>query len=146
MVAAVAERDARGSFKDLFDFARRLDPKSFNRRQFEGLIKAGAFDALCANRAQSFSAIDMLLRHASAAADDRGSGQVSLFGGGEAGRGPMPALHAVTDWPTAEKLQKEFEAIGFYLSSHPLDAYAKSLARAGPSPPSRVPRERGGGG
>ena len=146
MVAAVAERDARGPFEDLFDFARRLDPKSFNRRQFEGLIKAGAFDALCASRAQSFSAIDMLLRHASAAADDRGSGQVSLFGGGEAGQGPMPALHAVTDWPTAEKLQKEFEAIGFYLSSHPLDAYAKSLARLGIVTYAELPRKLAGGG
>ncbi|HTC18254.1 MAG TPA: DNA polymerase III subunit alpha, partial [Stellaceae bacterium] len=146
MVAAVAERDARGPFKDLFDFARRLDPKSFNRRQFEGLIKAGAFDALCANRAQSFSAIDMLLRHASAAADDRGSGQVSLFGGGEAGQGPMPALHTVADWPTAEKLQKEFEAIGFYLSSHPLDAYAKSLARLGIVTYAELPRKLAGGG
>jgi len=146
MVAAVAERDVRGPFKDLFDFARRLDPKSFNRRQFESLIKAGAFDALSANRAQSFSAIDMLLRHASAAADDRGSGQVSLFGGGEAGRGPMPALHAVADWPTAEKLQKEFEAIGFYLSSHPLDAYAKSLARLGIVTYAELPRKLAGGG
>ena len=146
MVAAVAERDARGPFKDLFDFARRLDPKSFNRRQFESLIKAGAFNALSANRAQSFSAIDMLLRHASAAADDRGSGQVSLFGGGEAGRGPMPALHAVADWPTAEKLQKEFEAIGFYLSSHPLDAYAKSLARLGIVTYAELPRKLAGGG
>ena len=146
MVAAVAERDPRGPFKDLFDFARRLDPKSFNRRQFESLIKAGAFNALSANRAQSFSAIDMLLRHASAAADDRGSGQVSLFGGGEAGRGPMPTLHAVADWPTAEKLQKEFEAIGFYLSSHPLDAYAKSLARLGIVTYAELPRKLAGGG
>ena len=146
MKAAVAERNARGPFKDLFDFARRLDPKSFNRRQFESLIKAGAFDALSANRTQSFSAIDMLLRHASAAANDRGSGQVSLFGGGEAGRGPMPALHAVADWPTAEKLQKEFEAIGFYLSSHPLDVYAKSLARLGIVTYAELPRKLAGGG
>src|SRR5208282_6885102 len=104
MKATVAERKANGLFKDLFDFARRLDPKSFNRRQFESLIKAGAFDSLNRNRAQSFAAIDMLLRHASAAADDRGSGQVSLFAGAASGQGPTPALPAASDWPTAERL------------------------------------------
>ncbi len=146
MKATVTERKANGPFKDLFDFARRLDPKSFNRRQFESLIKAGAFDALNANRAQSFAAIEMLLRHASASADDRGSGQVSLFGGGGAGQGPAPALPAASDWPTAERLQKEFEAIGFYLSSHPLDAYAKSLVRLGISSYAELPRRLAGGG
>jgi DNA polymerase III subunit alpha len=146
MKATVAERKTNGPFKDLFDFARRLDPKSFNRRQFESLIKAGAFDALCPNRARSFAAIEMLLRHASASADDRGSGQVSLFGGGGAGQGPAPALPAASDWPTAERLQKEFEAIGFYLSSHPLDAYAKSLTRLGISSYAELPRRLAGGG
>jgi len=146
MVAAVTERTANGPYKTLFDFARRLDPKSFNRRQFESLIKAGAFDALCPNRAQSFTAIEMLLRHAASSADDRGSGQVSLFGGAEAGQGPEPTLPAAPDWPTAEKLQKEFEAIGFYLSSHPLDAYAKSLARLGIPSFAELPRRLSGGG
>jgi DNA polymerase-3 subunit alpha len=146
MEAAVAERKANGPFKDLFDFARRIDPKSFNRRQFESLIKAGAFDALCPNRAQSFAAIEMLLRHASASADDRGSGQVSLFGGESTGQGPAPSLPAAVDWPTAERLQKEFEAIGFYLSSHPLDAYAKSLARLGIFSYAELPRRLAGGG
>ncbi len=145
MKATVAERKANGPFTDLFDFARRLDPKSFNRRQFESLIKAGAFDTLNANRAQSFGAIEMLLRHAASSADDRGSGQVSLFGG-EAGQGPTPALPAASDWPTAERLHKEFEAIGFYLSSHPLDAYAKSLARLGISSYAELPRRLASGG
>jgi DNA polymerase III subunit alpha len=130
MAAVVAERKANGPFKDLFDFARRLDVKSFNRRQFESLVRAGAFDALNRNRAQSFAAIDLLLRHANAAADDRQSHQESLFGAGEpAGRGP--ALPTVSDWASVERLQQEFAAIGFYLSSHPLDGYEKSLARVG---------------
>src|SRR5271155_490943 len=65
----VAERAARGPFKDLFDFALRLDPKTFNRRQFENLVKAGAFEPLNPNRAQSFAAAELLLRQAGRAAE-----------------------------------------------------------------------------
>jgi DNA polymerase III subunit alpha len=131
MHALVAERKEKGRFKDLFDFARRVDARSFNKRQFESLVKAGAFDALNPNRAQSFQACDLLLRHASAAASERESQQVSLFGGVDAGIDQRPALPVVEDWPAMERLQNEFDAIGFYLSSHPLDAYGKSLDRVG---------------
>jgi DNA polymerase III subunit alpha len=127
----VAERKAKGRFKDLFDFARRVDAKSFNKRQFESLVKAGAFDALNPNRAQSFQACDLLLRYASAAANERESQQVSLFGGVDSGIDQRPNLPMVQDWPSMERLQNEFDAIGFYLSSHPLDAYGKSLDRIG---------------
>jgi DNA polymerase-3 subunit alpha len=127
----VEERKANGRFKDLFDFAGRLDVRSFNRRQFECLVKAGAFEALNRNRAQTFAACDLLLRHASAAASDRESQQVSLFGDDHPGNGRGPALPTVQDWPPVERLQNEFDAIGFYLSSHPLDAYGKSLERVG---------------
>ncbi len=92
---APARRGARrptAAFADLFDFARRLDPRSFNRRQFESLVKAGAFDALNRNRAQTFAAIELLLRHATAAASERASQQVNLFGDGAAAPGPSPAL------------------------------------------------------
>ena len=130
MRQVVAERAAHGPFKNLFDFAARIDPKHFNKRQFESLVKAGAFDAIAPNRAQAFAAIELLLRHANAAANERTSQQVNLFGGA-AGPAAGPALPAVTDWPLAERLQKEFEAIGFYLSSHPLSPYGKSLARLG---------------
>ncbi|MDE1969097.1 MAG: DNA polymerase III subunit alpha, partial [Alphaproteobacteria bacterium] len=107
MRQVVAERAAHGSFKDLFDFAARIDPKHFNKRQFESLVKAGAFDAIAPNRAQAFAAIELLLRHANAAANERTSQQVNLFGG-DAGPAVGPALPAVTDWPLAERLQKEF--------------------------------------
>jgi DNA polymerase-3 subunit alpha len=127
----VEERKARGPFKDLFDLARRLDVKSFNRRQFECLAKAGAFDGLNRNRAQTFAACEMLLRHAAAAASERESQQVNLFGDGDGPARSGPALPAVQDWPSIERLQHEFDAIGFYLSSHPLDAYGKSLERVG---------------
>jgi len=127
----IVERDANGSFKDLFDFARRLDTKGFNRRQFESLVKAGAFAAIAPNRAQSLAAIDLLLRQASRAAEERVSRQESLFGGIDSGFAERPLLPVVEDWPPVEKLQNEFDAIGFYLSSHPLDPYGKSLERAG---------------
>jgi DNA polymerase-3 subunit alpha len=127
----VAERRANGPFKDLFDFARRLDARSFNRRQFESLAKAGAFDALNPNRAQSFASAETLLRQASRAAEERQSRQESLFAGIDAGFAERPSLPVVADWPPVERLQHEFDAIGFYLSSHPLDPYGKSLERAG---------------
>ena len=131
MSELVAERTANGRFKDLIDLARRLDAKSFNRRQFENLAKAGAFDSLNPNRAQTFAAAEQLLRQASLAAEERESRQESLFGKLDPSFAPRPALPLVADWPPVERLQHEFAAIGFYLSSHPLDPYGKSLERAG---------------
>jgi DNA polymerase III subunit alpha len=131
MVELVRERDRNGRFKDLADFARRLDAKSFNRRQFESLARAGAFDPINPNRAQTLAAAELLLRQASRAAEDRESRQESLFGAIDPAFAPRPSLPLVEDWPAVEKLQQEFAAIGFYLSSHPLDAYGKSLERAG---------------
>ncbi|MGC2521386.1 MAG: DNA polymerase III subunit alpha [Stellaceae bacterium] len=128
MQVLVGERDRNGRYKDLFDLAQRLDAKTFNRGQFESLTKAGAFDALDPNRAQTFAAAELLLRQASRAASERQDGQGNLFGLGLADR---PALPLIDDWPPVEKLQHEFGAIGFYLSSHPLDAYGRSLERAG---------------
>jgi DNA polymerase III subunit alpha len=128
MEVLVSERAKNGRFKDLFELARRLDARTFNRGQFESLAKAGAFDPLDPNRAQTFAAVDLLLRQASRSAMEREDGQGSLFG---VGLGDRPALPLIDDWPPVEKLQQEFAAIGFYLSSHPLDAYGRSLERAG---------------
>jgi DNA polymerase III subunit alpha len=127
----VAERERHGPFKDLADFAHRLDARSFNRRQFENLAKAGAFDALNPNRAQTFAAAELLLRQASLAAEERESRQESLFATIDPLFAPPASLPPIADWPPVEKLQQEFAAIGFYLSNHPLDAYRRSLERAG---------------
>jgi DNA polymerase-3 subunit alpha len=127
----VAERAARGPFKDLADFARRLDSKSFNRRQFEGLAKAGAFDTVNPNRRQTFEAAEVLLRRATLATEERESRQQTLFGGVDPSFAPRPSLPVVEDWPPLERLTQEFAAIGFYLSSHPLDPYGRSLERSG---------------
>jgi DNA polymerase III subunit alpha len=128
VAAMLAERESGGPFKDLFDFANRADARGLNKRQLENLVAAGAFDSLNPNRRQSFAAAELILRHAGRAADDRASQQVSLFGDLDAAA-PRFSLPLVEDWPMIDRLQHEFEAIGFYLSAHPLDAYGTGLRR-----------------
>ncbi len=130
MEELVAERQAGGPFKEPFDFARRLDNRVVNKRQLENLVRAGAFDALVANRKNVFDGIETLLRHASAAASERHSDQIGLFAGGSVDE-PVPPLPTGPDWPSMDRLKEEFDALGFYLSAHPLDAYAKSLQHLG---------------
>jgi len=123
------ERETNGPFKTLFDVAERLDQRVINKRLFESLAKAGAFESLNKNRAQTFATIEALTRHSAATHEQRGSNQNSLFGDDTAQR--RPQLPKVPDWAPMEKLQNEFSAIGFYLSSHPLAAYERSLIRLG---------------
>jgi len=129
MAALVAERETGGPFKDLGDFARRLDTRAINKRLLENLVKAGALDSLNANRAQVFEAIDTIMRHAQSAAEERTSNQVSLFGGPD--EAPALVLPRRSDWPAMERLRMEREALGFYLSAHPLDSYGRGLERLG---------------
>ena len=126
--AIMAGRATGGAFKSLADFAGRCDPRALNKRALENLIAAGAFDALNANRRQTFESAELLLRQAGAAANDRASQQVSLFGR-ELAQPERLSLPIVTDWPGMEKLRHEFDAIGFYLSAHPLDSYGPTLKR-----------------
>jgi DNA polymerase-3 subunit alpha len=130
MEAVVAERERNGPFKDPFDLARRVENGVLNKRQLENLINAGALDSLNPNRAQLFQAVDLLLRDAAEAANERETGQSNLFGGDTASL-PIPALPAVAPHTPMEQLRLEFDAIGFYLSAHPLDQHAKALARLG---------------
>src|SRR3546814_20292405 len=85
--------------------------------QVENLACAGAFDSLCPNRAQVFHAAESIVRHASAAASERDSAQVSLFGGaGDSAPTPLP-LPPVEAWPGMGRLHHEFAAVGFSLSA-----------------------------
>ena len=129
MTAMVAERADGGPFASLGQFAHRLDNHAINKRQVENLACAGAFDSLLPNRRQIFEGADMVVRHAAAAASERQSAQTSLFGEAEAGPAADLALPLHPDWPDMERLRREHEAIGFYLSAHPLDAYGKTLER-----------------
>jgi DNA polymerase-3 subunit alpha len=130
MAGIVAERQAKGPFRDLFDLASRANPASLNKRILENLAKGGAFDAIDANRHRVFAAAETLIRHASASAQERASSQVSLFGEAVGATVPPPPLPAVDPWTPMDQLAKEFEAIGFYLSAHPLDTYAAAMRRA----------------
>ncbi|MCH8168367.1 MAG: DNA polymerase III subunit alpha, partial [Proteobacteria bacterium] len=131
MRALVAERDQNGPFASLGDFAGRVDMRAVNKRQIENLARAGAFDGLNPNRRQVFEAAETVVRHASAAAGERDSAQENLFGGGDAAPAPAPdlVLPQAADWPDTDRLRHEFEAIGFYLSAHPLDAYGAAPER-----------------
>ena len=130
MEKIVEERERNGPFKDLFDFADRLDPAWLNKRQLENLARAGAFDSLDPNRRRAVEAAETLVRRAAGATAERRAGQSNLFG--EAVEdAPAPQLPEVADWAAPDRLAREFEAIGFYLSAHPLDGYEAGLARLG---------------
>jgi len=122
---------ARGGrqFADLSDFAARINPRAVNKRVLESLAAAGAFDALESNRARVFAAVDTMLATAQRAYDAVVVGQSELFGGGGGGARAPLAVGQVEPWLPAERLQKEFDAIGFFLSGHPLDDYAAALKR-----------------
>jgi DNA polymerase III subunit alpha len=124
----VEKREEGGPFKSLADFARRVDAKALNRRAMESMIKAGAFDALAPNRAQVFEAIDQIIGLSNRASNEQAAGQNDMFSGG-AVSAPELSLPKRDNWLPMERLAQEFEAVGFYLSGHPLDEYAASLRR-----------------
>ncbi|HEY1329700.1 MAG TPA: DNA polymerase III subunit alpha [Casimicrobiaceae bacterium] len=122
--AIVAAREAGGPFKDLFDFARRVDKRLVNRRVVEALVRAGAFDSVDARRATLFASVGMALEAGERAAAS--AAQVSLFG--EETAASAEALVATREWTDAERLMHEKTALGFYLSGHPFASYAVELA------------------
>jgi DNA polymerase-3 subunit alpha len=121
--------DARGDkpFADMADFTRRINPRAINKRVLESLAASGAFDVLEPNRARSFAAVDIVLAAAQRAHDNAALGQDELFGGSTT-KEPL-ALPVLEPWLPAERLQKEYDAIGFFLTGHPLDDYAAALKR-----------------
>jgi DNA polymerase-3 subunit alpha len=130
MADVVAERDANGTYADLADFATRLGSSGANKRQFENLVRAGAFDSIDSNRKRLYEGAEGVMRLANASAQERNSGQDSLFGGAVAeDDNARLRLPDTLDWPVMERLTHEFEAVGSYLSAHPLDAYAGQLRK-----------------
>jgi DNA polymerase-3 subunit alpha len=145
MAAVVAERAEHGPYRSLMEFAERMGrsadgAKAVNKMALENLVCAGAFDGIDGNRARVFAQVETVVRHAHATASERGSNQVSLFG--DALFAAAPAHEGRTadlaDWNTLERLRREFEAIGFYLSAHPLDAYGASLERIDVIPSAQI--------
>jgi DNA polymerase-3 subunit alpha len=132
MQSIVNERTKNGPYQSLDDFIKRLDHKNMNKRQFEQLSSAGAFESLNPNRAQMAAAAEMMLRHAQSLAEERDTGQVSLFGDSAGGGGlGLPALPDIRDWDPLERLSREFGAVGFYLSAHPLDSRHQQFENLG---------------
>jgi DNA polymerase-3 subunit alpha len=128
MEHVVAVRNEGGPFRDLFDFVERVDPKQVNKRAFETLARAGAFDSLQINRAQTFASADVLVGHGQSMAADRASSQGSLFGGDQA-EAQRPRLPRIEQWTPVQRLDEELAAVGFYLSGHPLDDMVEALRR-----------------
>ena len=122
--AIVAEREANGPYKGLFDLARRVDKRYLNRRVLEALVKAGAFDALNDHRASLMASIGVALETADRAA--RSGGQVGLFG--EALDGGGEDLVDVPHWSDQERLQQEKSALGYFFSGHPFNCYLAEVS------------------
>ena len=124
----ITEARTDGEFRDLFDFARRVDLKMVGKRPLENLARAGAFDALDRNRQRVLASLDALVDYSATIHDERTSAQVSLFGGPGEGL-PPPRLPKPEDWLPSQRLAEELGAVGFYLSGHPLDEYMPALRR-----------------
>ncbi|WEZ83773.1 DNA polymerase III subunit alpha [Rhizobium sp. 32-5/1] len=116
-------------FASLEDFCLRIDPKLLNRRVFESLICAGAFDCFGYDRAELVGGLDRILGFAQIAQANKVSGQSDMFGAGAATGPEKISLPAYAPWLASEKLHREFQVLGFYLSAHPLDTYNELLAK-----------------
>ncbi|MFN3364626.1 MAG: DNA polymerase III subunit alpha, partial [Allorhizobium sp.] len=114
-------------FDSIEDFCLRIDPKQINRRVFESLIAAGAFDCFGRDRAELVGSIDRIMGYAQRAQENAVSGQSDMFGSGGASGPERIAFAPYTPWLSSEKLMREFQVLGFYLSAHPLDAYRDLL-------------------
>jgi len=125
----LAARDA-GPFVSLYDLCSRVDLRVCNKRVFEALIATGACDALGGHRAQLMAALDHAINEASLRQGEAAAGQGSLFGepspgeaGGIAAEAPAPSLPSTATWSESERLTREKELLGFYISGHPLDPF-----------------------
>ncbi|MCA6120579.1 DNA polymerase III subunit alpha [Bradyrhizobium sp. WSM 1704] len=123
----IQERNNKGAFTSLADFASRVSPRAINKRIIESLAAAGAFDTLEPNRARVFAGADAILAACQRSHEAATSGQNDMFG--SAPDAPSIMLPQVEPWLPADRLRREYDAIGFFLSGHPLDDYATALKR-----------------
>jgi DNA polymerase-3 subunit alpha len=126
-------RAKEGAFESLFDFCRRVDLTAVNRRVVESLIKCGAFDSTQMSRARMIAALDEAIRLGQAFQRDSQSNQIDIFGllGGEnkAARKPGPLYPEIEEWSAQQALAFEKEALGFYITGHPLDKYERVIKK-----------------
>ena len=130
----VRERMENGPYKDIYDFAERVDLSNVNRKAFESLAYSGGFDSFGLQREQYFAVtgkgdlfLDTIVRYGQLFQAEKAQQQNSLFGGMDAVDVVHPIAPKAEKWPTIEKLNKERELVGIYLSAHPLDEYSVVL-------------------
>ena len=126
-VELIVEARKNGFFTSLADFAARVPPRAINKRVIESLAAAGAFDALEPNRARVFAGAEAILAACQRSHEATMLGQNDMFGG--MADAPDIMLPRVEPWLPADRLRREYEAVGFFLSGHPLDDYATALKR-----------------
>ncbi|MDC0585444.1 DNA polymerase III subunit alpha [Candidatus Pelagibacter sp.] len=119
----VEERKNNGKFKSINDFLNRVNPKDMNKLQLEGLVKAGAFDNLNPNRYSLFESIPNFILKTKNVYEDKSANQIGLFSEDEENDNDI--INDIEDWKFEERLSKEFEAIGFFISDHPLNQFSE---------------------
>ena len=117
----VNERKKNGEFSSINDFINRVNPKDINKLQLEGLVKSGAFDSIDKNRQSIFDSIPKLIQKSKNIFDNKIANQIDLFNSN--GISEENFIVAKEDWKFEERLTKEFEAVGFYISDHPLNQF-----------------------
>ena len=132
--AIVAEREKNGPYKDIFDFAQRVDFSNVNRKAFESLALSGGFDSFGIPRENFFAVnnknemfLDTLVRYGQLYQREQHEAVTSLFGGLDAIEIATPPIPHAEGWSTIERLNKERDLVGIYLSAHPLDDYSVVL-------------------
>jgi DNA polymerase-3 subunit alpha len=125
-IESVIEIRQQGQFSSLFDFCQRVDLRKVNKRVLESLIQCGAFDSMGHSRAALMAAADEALDYGQKVQKERNDPQMSLFGGGigsEVETINAPVIPEIAEWDEKHMLELEKEAIGFYITGHPLDEY-----------------------
>src|SRR5262249_56872792 len=120
------ERNAQGPCRDLSDFARRINPRFVNKRALETLAAAGALDELGIDRATAYANVDRIIAAGNRTMETIADGQNDLFSGAHHAP-PAIELRPAKPWIPTDRLSKEFEAVGFFLTGHPLDDYKDAL-------------------
>jgi len=130
MLEAVKEREENGQYCDIYNFCKRSDAKSINKKTIEALAKSGALDGICKNRRQISESFEILSNYANEAKEEANSNQMNLFGGSSE-INSLPVLKSTSDWNKKQKLKSEFEAFGFFLNEHPIDDKINDLKLRG---------------
>ena len=119
----VKERTENGKFKSINDFLNRVNPKDMNKLQLEGLVKAGAFDSINDNRQSLFNSIPNFILKTKNMFENKLANQIDLFSEDETTQDNI--IYEIEDWKFEERLSKEFEAVGFFISDHPLNQFTE---------------------